>query len=124
MILKTIDIPIYYFKLKILVSDDPIEVRKVIKNFRRGNVFAHTAYNEESSTVCIVINPKYKHDVVTHGVIAHEAVHAAGFVLKDRGIQADFDNDEPHTYLTEWICNQIYKFLDKNKLMRKIKSYR
>lgn len=35
--------------------------------------------------------------------IAHEAIHAAGFICHYIGIQADFANDEAFTYLATWI---------------------
>jgi hypothetical protein len=38
-------------------------------------------------------------------------------ILFDRGIIADFNNDEAHTYLVEWICDNIYKVLEENKLV-------
>jgi hypothetical protein len=47
---------------------------------------------------------------VTHGTIAHEAIHAANFLFGDRGIVLDADNDEAFAYFTEWIVDQVYTF--------------
>ncbi len=35
--------------------------------------------------------------------LVHECVHAAGWTLLDRGIKADFANDEALAYLTEFL---------------------
>lgn len=35
--------------------------------------------------------------------IAHEAIHAAGYICDYVGIQADWENDEAFTYLVAWI---------------------
>lgn len=41
-------------------------------------------------------------------VIAHEAVHAASFILGGMGVVADFDNDEMQAYIVQHIC-QIHE---------------
>lgn len=35
--------------------------------------------------------------------LVHESVHAAAWILKDAGVDACFENDEAHAYLTELI---------------------
>lgn len=39
-------------------------------------------------------------------VIAHEAVHAANFIMSDMGMTADFDNDELQAYIVQHICTK------------------
>lgn len=43
------------------------------------------------------------------GEIAHEAVHAANFLLRDLGVETTMKNDEPHAYLVQWICEELTK---------------
>lgn len=50
----------------------------------------------EAEDGTIVIWVKGKEDFST---LAHECVHAAGKALKFKGVKADWDNDEPLTYL-------------------------
>ena len=40
-------------------------------------------------------------------VIAHEAVHAANFIMEGMGIVADFDNDELQAYIVQHICHIV-----------------
>lgn len=39
-------------------------------------------------------------------VIAHEAVHAANFIMDGMGMQADYDNDELQAYIVQHICEK------------------
>lgn len=59
----------------------------------------HTSWVSDSkgSRVCIWI--KKKGGVQFHEILAHEAVHAANFVLGPRGAKLDFENDEMQAYL-------------------------
>jgi hypothetical protein len=43
---------------------------------------------------------------VAVSVIAHEAVHAANYILDGMGMQADFDNDEVQAYIVQHICER------------------
>ena len=52
----------------------------------------------------ILLSPKPK-----LGEIAHEAVHAAHFLLKDVGVKITPDNDEPLAYLVQWIVDELTK---------------
>lgn len=58
-------------------------------------------------------------DAMTSWNIAHEAIHAAGFICKYVGIVADWSNDEAFTYLATWIvkcCEQV-----KSEVIKHIK---
>lgn len=49
-------------------------------------------------------------EAMTAWTIAHEAIHAAGFICHYVGIAADFANDEAFTYLASWIvkcCEEV-----------------
>lgn len=48
-------------------------------------------------------------------IIAHEALHATNHIFRDRGIDADTNNDEPQCYLHGWIVGECHKFLKVKK---------
>ena len=58
---------------------------------------------------------KYPFTVVIHSktraisVIAHEAVHAAGFIQDAMGVVPDFNNDELTAYIVQHICEKVEK---------------
>lgn len=79
------------------------------------NLFAFCVpgnYRSQGAFYC-VLNFNNKYGKISHGVIAHEAVHLANFILSDVGVISDYNNDEPLTYLVQWITNQIYSFINK-----------
>lgn len=41
----------------------------------------------------------------------HECIHAASYLLSSRGVKADFDNDEPLTYMSQFIFSKCVKHL-------------
>lgn len=47
--------------------------------------------------------------------LCHESVHCASKVLLYSGVDPDFENDEPHAYLSDHIFKKIYKFQEKHK---------
>ena len=44
--------------------------------------------------------------------IAHEILHTTNKILLSRGVAADFDNDEPQTYLCGWLTKKFYEYLE------------
>lgn len=40
-------------------------------------------------------------------LLVHEIIHACGYVLKNVGVKADYDNDEPMAYLAGWIMKRV-----------------
>lgn len=55
-------------------------------------------------------------EAMTSYNMVHEAIHAAGYICRYVGIEADWDNDEAFTYLATWIvkcCESIKEKEDK-----------
>lgn len=51
-----------------------------------------------------------KNEAMSSWNIAHEAIHAAGFMCQYVGIEADWSNDEAFAYLVTWIvkcCEEV-----------------
>lgn len=125
MILESFEIPIYRGKLVVLISDKLHEVKKYLPNFKEsfpeGNVktiYAHSIVDNfrDREGYYIVLNFKNKYRKIKHGTITHECVHIANMLLSGRGVVADFNNDEAHAYLSEWICDRVYKVFKRNGL--------
>ena len=55
-------------------------------------------------------------DSFTPQVLAHESIHAANWILRDAGVRISTKNDEPLTYLTEYIMDELVPYADKKKL--------
>lgn len=45
------------------------------------------------------------------GIVAHEVMHLALFVLMARGINANIDDHEPYCYYVEWLLAETLKRL-------------
>ena len=106
---KTIKIPIYFGTLVIYKGNNwrKIEKKYNLKSTKGCLGFAFSLDEKNKPSQFIVCVPK-KYDA---GVVAHEALHLTNFILKERGINADYDNDEAQAYLIGWIVTEIYKFL-------------
>lgn len=44
--------------------------------------------------------------------VIHECVHAATWLLNDRGIPISYENDESLAYLTDFLCKKCYEVAD------------
>lgn len=120
MLEHVVDIPIYRGKLIIIVSDDKEEIKKKISDFEEdGDIYGHACLTnwEGWQGFALVINHKNKHRPLTFGVIAHEALHLTNFLMNERGVHLDYENDEPHAYLLDWIIEQVLDFLSQHKIL-------
>lgn len=57
----------------------------------------------------VFIHPKY----YNAENLCHEAYHLAAHILNDRGVKADFKNQEPMAYLLGWVVDKIDTFHKK-----------
>lgn len=115
---KVLPIPIYKGKLVIIFSNNLKKISETVPRFKEEELYAHALYRNWKGTEGFIIvlnfhNPSRK---ITHGVIAHEALHVVNFLAQSRGIEADFTNDEPLTYLLEWTVDEIYKYMKQKRL--------
>ena len=110
------DIPLFRGKLILIISNDTEGVKKHLPNFGDRNVYAHTCYYnwKGHGAFFIVLNFDNPYRKVYHGTITHESIHAANMIADNRGVLADFSNDEPIAYLAEWIADQAYSFADSS----------
>jgi len=104
-------IPIYRANVRIYLDSD---LKKVAEKFGLKDLSDYGAV--------ALRNPwKHKKYIVAftsandYGLIAHEVVHLKNYIFSDVGQKLDLDNDEAEAYLTGFLFDKIYEFLNKNK---------
>lgn len=106
--------PLYtWADIECIVTSD-VEKSTISRNISTGagRADARTAAND--STIVIILRENFPiRD------LAHEAVHAASFILKRSGVRASLFNDEPIAYLTDWIVDWIARMDFKRRSKRK-----
>jgi|SRR5690606_3786968 len=113
-------IPLYPRILDIVVDKNLDKIRKFY-NFQNkiDDSIAHFTTNnlkykkEKNYRVLIFISKK---DKLTHGIIAHEALHATNFILDCIGYQFNPRDDEAICYLHTWVVDEIYKLIKKTNI--------
>jgi hypothetical protein len=110
----------------IVITDSKYEYQKVyIDNFSHDEVYGHSiqtaAKGSDRTRFVMVLNFNDRHKI-THGVIAHEALHITSFILDYVNQDFDHNNHECFTYLCQWITDQVYTFLDKHNLKPSLKA--
>jgi len=113
--IKVINIPIYGGKLVVMLTNNSQFVRKYYPDFEDDYVYAHAInYTYKGNRAYyVVLNPDYKGVKVTRGVVAHEAHHIVTYLFHYKGILYDPANDEPFSYMLEWVVERIHEVLDK-----------
>lgn len=110
---KKIKIPIYFGDL-ILIQTDDFDALPEKYGIGRLKPYDAVAFEHIKKNgyirYFIVVRTKCKPRTV-----AHEVVHIVNSILKDKGIQLDYDNDEAQAYLTGWIIHQCYKYFKINQ---------
>ncbi len=112
---KQVQIPIYKGRLLIALTNDIEKLNRKTGINYSGDIFAFTItieYKNEQAYL-VVLNFDDDFAKITHGIVAHEAVHVANFIFERIGVVPSFDNDEPLTYLTQWVVDEIYKVVNK-----------
>lgn len=110
------EVPIFKGKLVIVLTNDVDNVKKYLPNWEDDYVYGHTwKYSYKNRQGYYLILNLWNTDMeITHGVIAHEAVHVAQFVTERAGIR----DDECTAYITEWATDQVYRYLDKMSMTK------
>lgn len=111
MVKTIIEIPIYQCSLTIILDKDLKYVEKTYKTISLDDFGAVTLKDESKYRHFIVAFTDVKH--VSN--IAHEIVHIKNHIYLDCAMQLDRHNDEPEAYLTGFLFDKIYEFLNKQK---------
>lgn len=110
---KEIEVPYYRTLLIIVLTNDYERMKEFYPEYKEDDLFATTSYITYYGvhSVLVVLNFHSDVDVITNGIIAHEALHASNFVFDAICAPSDYDNDEPLAYLIKWITDQIHSFV-------------
>ena len=97
---KKITIPIFGYKLTIIIFDEMSDLHGQIPEHHIYGDFRGLAYGEDFSGV-VCIGSKYG------STIAHESLHMVNAVWKAIGYEPQRDNDEVSAYLLTYIYEKI-----------------
>ena len=111
---KTINIPIFRLKLKIVVVDDIEEALEIDTNINTEADSLVIDHNNGTATVIIASNDM--------SIIAHECLHVKNAVWNRIGYSPNPVNDEVDAYLLDYIMTEVLKVVEKhtNKTLLKI----
>ena len=113
MKIKTVDIPIYFGFLRIVIAKDfEKALSRIGTKFPdlKPNSYDGFAFPDKTkkgyNRYTVFLKPKS-----TPSVIAHEVVHLVNALYIDSGMQLDRHNDEHQAYISGWLTRQIFKVL-------------
>lgn len=120
--LKDIDIPLYKGVFVPVITNDRKKLSKLLPDFDFELLFAHALFEnrKEREGYYLVLNFNNQDGKITHGVIAHEAIHIVDMLSANRGF-LEVGADEPRGYLMEWLTNEVYKFINEVGFNKKVK---
>ena len=111
LVKKKIKVPIYGEEVIVIIYDDPVELKKILKDKISDipeEIYDGWVYQVDGIIYCVLYvleKPRYP----TPGVIAHEAKHVVNNIFINIGHELDRYNDEPEAYLLGWVVNRIYE---------------
>ena len=111
---KSINIPIFRLKLKIVVVDDIKEALEINPNIDSEADSCVIDHNNGTATIIIASNDM--------SIIAHECLHVKNAVWSRIGYSPQALNDEVDAYLLDYIMTEVLKVVEKhtNKTLLKI----
>lgn len=118
---KAINIPLYTGKLVLIISNDIEKVQNKYDILLFADfIYAHaTKVNENGKTgYAIILNFDYTISL-THGDIAHEALHIAIDIAEHHNVETDAQ--EPMAYIVGWVVDEVYKFIEKHDFYKRLK---
>jgi hypothetical protein len=119
----TVEIPIYYGRVHILVGHDLAALSRAAGVGDQGfnglslaqyQAYSFTGEKETTRGYFALFRPD-----ASAGLLAHEAVHLVNKIFADRGVKLDIENDEPQAYLMGWLVNQMNYALTSKSIRAK-----
>ena len=104
---KTIKVPIYDYRVIIVVADTLKEAYKIYPDIDYEGKACVAEYTNYS---IIAIPPNQPE------IIAHECVHLKNCIWKYIGYKLEANNDEVDAYLVEYLFDQVSKVVAKHNL--------
>lgn len=111
-----ITVPIYRCTLRLVVAGDNKRLSELCET-----MWGEADKNDAIHRACTMNNiGKWREIVILfdgselcNSVIAHEAAHAADFIIERTGAEANGANKEPRAYLLQWIVDWVDRKLAK-----------
>lgn len=104
-----INIPIYDYRLHVIVTSDIEEVNKKY-NLNYSNFKGLCLRHTKRRLLSIIFNNKKG---INFGTIAHEIVHVKNYIFYECGYNNDVSNDEAEAYFVGWLTNKVVTTLKK-----------
>lgn len=108
-------VDVYSCNVHIVVTDDmSAYVQELNKQFGCAKDIDDSEgfmFTPDLKTYYVVFDDQY----LTHNTIAHEVFHLSCSICKDR----DIKEEEPQAWLSGFLTENIYKFIDKKNLVLK-----
>jgi hypothetical protein len=104
--IKKLTVPILDATLFLVQEKDIVEVQKRFGLTPTPNASGIAGYREDNDGMVYLISI----NEFSHDTIAHEALHVIHFIMRDKGIKSDINNDEFECYLLSWVINQCYRY--------------
>ena len=111
--IKKLPATVYPAYIRVAVTDSWEEVNKKFNSNKSDEVAATVLVITEGNIVIV-----FKRDCFKLKYIAHEIVHAVNEVFRYSNVELDLNNDEPQAYLTSWLFEQVYKFCEREGLVK------
>lgn len=127
MFIRTVEIPVYYVDVIIVIYDDFLAVDKKYK-LKLKEAFAPEDANDchavthlhpdyvDKNEIYVLFKPQH----LNIDTFSHELIHVIGYICSTRGIFMDCDNDEPMAYLQGYISGELAQavvtYMDANKM--------
>lgn len=105
---KSFIVPLYDFKVEVVVFDNIKEVREKYPVFMDGGTLACTVEYPGYSKVKVIV-PTYR-----YASMVHELEHVKNLIWKAKGYKPQEDNDEVDAYLIEELYVRVDKIIRKH----------
>lgn len=105
---KSFIVPIYGFKVEVVVFDDLSEAQKKYPEFMSEGTKACTIEYFNCSKVKVIV-PSYK-----YSSMVHELEHAKNLIWKAKGYKPDESNDEVDAYLLGYLYDRVDRIIRKH----------
>lgn len=113
MNITTIELPIYYLDIVVIIDNWDIANKKFKLQLKEQDFGGKALTIEDDDLSLGEIYLLLKSDSLDYWTICHELFHLISAICKVRGIKMDVENDEPLAYLQSYIGQEIFNFRDK-----------
>jgi len=111
---NSVAVPLYRGYIIIIFTNSKKKLKKYAPEMHLRELYAYSCRIERDGALghAMVLNFDSKVRKMNPGCVAHEIVHCVNSILDYAGVLPSFENDEPTAYLTDWVTDQVYKFMD------------